>query len=224
MLLSEPSFVEFLKNDVIPSWENVRDPIKVELDMGDGRTVHRTIGGNTVMYLVGPNGYVVDAFPGVYQAQDILPDVKKAVSLSAERTEDWIAYHRPPMPAPRGPFGANVGKTLVEAPVLEALGEGQPFRSFLDVVDESHIPRTREQSRQFVNALPGSSDQEAADVAVLTDSRNNVANLRPRVHGLLSARLRTVENLKLIMFKDLLGVPIDDPNFGLTNVLTPGGG
>jgi len=213
-----------LKNDVIPSWESVRDPIKVNLDMGDGRTVHRTIGGNTVMYLVAPNGYVVDAFPGVYRPEDILPELSKSLSIANRPGTEWLTFHK---------FGGNLrilnpglnaGKTVVEGPVLKSLDERAVLVwEPMQVIDESHIPRTKEEARLLVDADDRESDQDVANRAVAIDSRTNITALRPFVHRLLSEKMRTPSDLKIEMFKDLLKVPIDDPNFGLTNVLTPGG-
>lgn len=225
MLLSEPTFVEFLKNDVIPSWENVRDPIKVNLDMGDGRAIHRTIGGNTVLYLIAPNGYVVDAFPGVYLPKDILPELAKSLRIAKRPAEDWLTYHKPGGEFRLFRIGLNAGKSVVEAPVLKELAlKSVVGATGIAVIDESHIPRTREQVRRVAGASEVDSDQDAADRAVAIDSRTNISSLRPLVRRLLSDELHTVADLKTPIFKDLLKVPIDDPNLGLTDVVTPGGG
>jgi hypothetical protein len=225
VLLSEPSFVEFLKNDVIPSWENVRDPVKVALNMGDGRTVHRTIGGNTALYLVAPNGYVVDAFPGVYRPEDLLPELAKSLQIADRSTSDWIKFHRDSIKTQVLRPRLNEGKMVVEAPVIEKLGLTRPPTADSEqVIDESHFPLTREEVRLLVGASDKASDQEVANNAVTIDSLTNIRDLRPLVHAKLARNLRTPADLKLEMFKELLDVPIDDPNLGLTNVLTPGGG
>ncbi len=224
MSLSDENFVSFLMNDVIPSWENVRDPIKVDLNMGDGRTVHRTIGGNTVLYLVAPNGYVVDAFPGVYRPEDILPELSKSLQIVNRPTSEWTEYHRAAVNPPLWQTSMNMGKSMVEAPLIEKLGLTPPADEVAIVVDESHIPRTRQEARLLVGAADNETDQQVANNAVTIDSLTNLRDLRPLVHALLSNRLRTPAYLKVEMFKELLKIPIDDPNLGLTDVLTPGGG
>jgi len=225
VLLSDPSFVAFLKNDVIPSWENVRDPIKVALNMGDGRTVHRTIGGNTVLYLVAPNGYVVDAFPGVYRAEDLLPVLSESLQVSTRPTSKWINFHRERLYSRVPVARLNEGKALVETPVIEKLGLTMPpIQDSEQVIDESHYPLTRREVRLLVGASDQASDKEVANNAVTIDSLTNLRDLRPLVHAKLFSKLRTPADLKLEMFKELLKVPIDDPNLGLTDVLTPGGG
>lgn len=224
MLLSDENFVKFLKNDVIPSWENVRDPIKVDLNMGDGRTVHRTIGGNTVLYLVAPNGYVVDAFPGVYRPEDILPELSTSLQIVNRPTSEWTEYHGAAINPPLWQMSMNMGKSMVEAPVIEKLGLTPPPDEVAVVVDESHIPRTRQEARLLIGAVDNETDQQVANNAVTIDSLTNLRDLRPLVHRLLSEKMRTPSDLKVEMFKELLKIPIDDPNLGLTDVLTPGGG
>lgn len=222
-MLSDPQFVEFLKNDVITSWETVREPVRVTLDMGDGRTMRRTIGGNTVMYVVAKTGGVVDAFPGVYLPKDVLPDMVAAVSMADQDPRFWREYHR--VGATKSKLERlwiSTSKTGVEAPILDGLKLPMPTVESR-IVDDSHNPYTGAEVRQRLGVPSGMTSSEAGTLAVQRDSHNNREKLRPLVHEVMRRWWNNrPEDFTRTLFKDLLGVPLDDPDLGLTSVVTPG--
>jgi hypothetical protein len=223
VLLSDERFADFVDESVIPSWENVRNPIQVTLDMGDGRTERRTIGGNTVLYVVARDGTVADAFPGVYRPEEILPLLKDSVAVAMRPAEERSRFHN--RAVVRESARINTGKSFVESPVLNAIGEGNitEIPTITGAVDLSHLARSNEGTRRELGIGANLPDEVAAAEAVLLDSLNNVRALRPMVHEMLKGVPRTPDQLKLPLFKDILGVPIDDPNLGIGTVVTPGG-
>ena len=88
MLLSNEKFTKFANDRLVLSWENIREPVNV---IHDGQ--RRTLGGNTVMYVVSPQGFVADAFPGVYLPDDLIPSLEAAVDLAMKPTSEWKRYH-----------------------------------------------------------------------------------------------------------------------------------
>ncbi|MFO0611482.1 MAG: hypothetical protein U0414_02755 [Polyangiaceae bacterium] len=57
-----------LHDQWILHWSSERPVPVVTIDYGDGRIVRRTITGNSIHYVLEPNGHVVDAIPGLYSA------------------------------------------------------------------------------------------------------------------------------------------------------------
>ena len=55
-----------LRERFVLHWQSVRPVPKVTIDMGDGRVIERTITGNSIHYVLAPDGRPVDAAPGLY--------------------------------------------------------------------------------------------------------------------------------------------------------------
>jgi len=128
VLLSDPDVVRTLNERVVAYWESVRPVPKVTIDFGDGRVLHRTLGGNTVMLLCLPDGRVLDAFPGIYAPRDFLPALERSLAFAADfRDEAFVAWHREratqAVAAER--IRITTSKAFVESPLLEALGMAQ---------------------------------------------------------------------------------------------------
>jgi len=122
VLLSDPSFVQFATNEVVPSWEMVRPVPKVSIDFGNGRTLTRTLRGNTIMYLCTPDGRVVDAWPGVYTPAAFLPEAREAASIAKRGDIALDAWHSSlARHAYRNARSFTMSKSAVESPILDAL-------------------------------------------------------------------------------------------------------
>ena len=210
MLLSDERFVKFA-DDVILSWENVRDPIITE---HDGKKV--TLGGNTVMYIVSPDGTAADAFPGVYRPEDVIPSMQAAVEVAKQSLEARDKYHRQ-RASKAIEARVNMSKMRVESPILDAKGAGENYEKLSDggVVDLSHVAMTAQQVREMLKMPPGLTDEQEMEYAVRADSGNNMSVLRPMVHDFLMGKQSTPAALRGVMFKSFLGVEIDDPNLGI---------
>ena len=211
MLLSDDQFVAFAKDNLVVSWENVREPVNIQVD-GE----RRTLGGNTVMYVVSPDGTVADAFPGVYRSEDVLPSLQAAVKVAMESHEARWKYHRQ-RTSKAIQARINASKAFVEGPVLDAIGAGDLFESssVAGVIDLSHIARNREDTLKRLGIRSGLSEDEALRQAIVMDSRANMQSLRPKVHEFLLDEPKLPDEIRRTMFKDFLGVDIDDPNLGI---------
>lgn len=67
-LYADRDLGKFLREKVVLHWKSVRPVPVITIDMGDGRTIKRTITGNSAHYVLDPNGRVVDCLPGLYGA------------------------------------------------------------------------------------------------------------------------------------------------------------
>lgn len=62
----------FLRENFVLHWESVRPVPTVTIDFGNGRTLKRTITGNSVHYVLDCRGRLVDALPGLYGPKEFL--------------------------------------------------------------------------------------------------------------------------------------------------------
>jgi hypothetical protein len=125
VLFSDERVREVLNNQVIASWEMVREVPKVTIDFGDGRVLERTLKGNTVIYLCKPDGTVIDAYPGIYTPDDFLRELQKGLDILHSSPGAALAeWHK----AKIGELATNefkrsaLSKAVVETPLLNALG------------------------------------------------------------------------------------------------------
>ncbi|MBX3468102.1 MAG: hypothetical protein KF878_14615 [Planctomycetes bacterium] len=100
-LYADVELARWLRDDVVLHWESVRPAPRITIDMGDGRKLERTIAGNSIHYLLLPDGTVVDALPGLYGpgafADALRPAVQAArvaLTLPEQRRAAVIASYQ----------------------------------------------------------------------------------------------------------------------------------
>lgn len=76
-LYANQEIAQFLKDNYVLHWHSVRPVPRVTIDFGDGRVLHRTLTGNSIHYIVSPDGLLLDALPGLYSPQMFLEYVQK---------------------------------------------------------------------------------------------------------------------------------------------------
>lgn len=249
MLLSDENVRKVLRESVVPCWETVGQTAKVTIELGNGRIIRRTLGGNTVIWLLRSDGTVVDAFPGVYTPRDFLGQLRPALAAwrAAETSGggSLASWHRSlSRPVAVKDFDVSISKAAVESPVIKNLKQGRPKREDggerasnplrskrsngrARLVDVSKRPATSEEVRnRFASASPGRtlSPTEIGRLVVERDSANNVRVVRPLVHGFLAAFATPppVLECRRTVFEKILQVSLTDPHLGLGGVLVPG--
>ena len=71
-----------LRENYILHWQSHRPVPKLTIDFGDGRKIERTITGNSVHYILTPDGRVVDVIPGLYGPGAFLRALNNAGQLA----------------------------------------------------------------------------------------------------------------------------------------------
>src|SRR5690606_2917456 len=66
ILYANESVSKQLRENYVLHWESVRPVPKVTIDFGDGRTLERTLTGNSIHYVLDAQGRVIDGIPGLY--------------------------------------------------------------------------------------------------------------------------------------------------------------
>jgi hypothetical protein len=78
---------KFLRENFVLHWQSHRPVPKLTIDFGDGRKIERTITGNSVHYVLAPDGRVIDVIPGLYGPTAFLRAIVDAHSMA-------VAYKR----------------------------------------------------------------------------------------------------------------------------------
>ena len=65
VLYPDETISGLLRDRFVLHWESVRPVPKVTVDFGDGRRLVGTVTGNSIHYVLDPNGRIVDALPGL---------------------------------------------------------------------------------------------------------------------------------------------------------------
>ena len=81
-LYSHPELAAWLRAHFILHWSSERAVPKVTVDYGDGRTVQRTITGNSAHYVLDAEGRPIDVLPGLYGPQ-AFRDAPRGLSAAA---------------------------------------------------------------------------------------------------------------------------------------------
>lgn len=100
-LYADPKVSALLREDFVLHWESERPAPKITIDFGDGRTIERTVTGNSVHYVLDAEGRPVDAIPGLSGAgmfrAELTDDAQLERSLRglapAERASRLSRYH-----------------------------------------------------------------------------------------------------------------------------------
>ena len=101
-LYSNEEIAKTLRERFVLHWRSVRPVPKVTIDFGDGRKLERTLTGNSIHYVLMPDGQVVDAIPGLYGAKAFLKHITRGEALvrlladaSSERRNVMLAdFHQ----------------------------------------------------------------------------------------------------------------------------------
>lgn len=87
-----------LRERFILHWSSERPVPVVTIDFGDGRTLQRTITGNSVHYVLDPAGNVLDAIPGLIAPPIFLAEIARSAESVASGGDSAspgrIAWHR----------------------------------------------------------------------------------------------------------------------------------
>jgi hypothetical protein len=112
-----------LRENFILYWSSERPVPVVTVDFGDGRTMKRTITGNSAHYMLTPDGNVVDVLPGLYGANPFAAWLDDAGRLArqvagasdADRDRTLRAYHARKATEAADRFAADVQRVAPPA-------------------------------------------------------------------------------------------------------------
>ncbi|HEY0005360.1 MAG TPA: hypothetical protein VGB17_11170 [Pyrinomonadaceae bacterium] len=124
-LYSNAQISTLLRERFILHWKSVRPAPRVTVDFGDGRKFESTITGNSIHYILDPDGRVLDALPGLYGPQAFLRELSRMEALAKElqgqtdeqqRAKILRAFHDERIDALAKSWANDLEKTGVKLP------------------------------------------------------------------------------------------------------------
>lgn len=73
---------QYLRENFVLHWKSVRPVPKITIDFGDGRRMERTVTGNSIHYVLTPDGDIVDGLPGLYAPHEFLTKLKASRQIT----------------------------------------------------------------------------------------------------------------------------------------------
>ena len=161
-----------LRENYVLHWKSVRPVPKVTIDFGDGRKLERTLTGNSIHYILKPDGYLVESLPGLYGQKSFLQKIKVGVSLARrvaamspeERGQALVAYHRERLTTLNEAFAKDLAKVSGN----RAPAKASPVAAQRAVAaNELAAPKGRVERRLVEAALPlATTPEELQDEGV----------------------------------------------------------
>jgi len=97
-LYANSAVAKLLKETFVLHWQSERPAPRITVDFGNGRTLQRTITGNSVHYILDADGAVIDALPGLFDAETFTASLRHAAEVAAEAqrlsTAERMALYR----------------------------------------------------------------------------------------------------------------------------------
>jgi hypothetical protein len=87
ILYSNAEVSQMLRERFILYWQSERPAPRVTIDFGDGRKLERTLTGNSIHYILDPDGRVIDALPGLYGPAAFMRSLEQAEAVSKETAQ-----------------------------------------------------------------------------------------------------------------------------------------
>ena len=119
----------YLRENFVLHWKSVRPVPKITIDFGDGRKIERTITGNSIHYILTPDGRPIDAMPGLYSPAAFVRGLKSAQAAALDFAKNpneqrLRAYHTDRLAAIQGQMVADMKAVGAIATVLAAPPQG----------------------------------------------------------------------------------------------------
>jgi hypothetical protein len=129
VLYTNPAVAAHLREKCILIWESERPVPIATIDFGDGRTLKRTLTGNSVHYILSPTGQVIDVLPGLFDHVRFLSVLQAAgpIAVAAPvRPTLPAAYLRSAESELLTSWEADSGTALLQSPPAKATANSKP--------------------------------------------------------------------------------------------------
>jgi hypothetical protein len=191
LLYPNPRVREAMSRYVL-HWQSLRPVPKVTIDFGDGRTLVRTITGNSLHAVLRSDGTPVDAILGLLSADAFVNALSRALPIARASDSELAGRHR---------------EALANPPELPPI-KVEPERVF----DASRIAMTKHMVES-----PILMQLRMLEKNLATDTRTNELDLHPRLHSLFADGTRFTDADAMVdwIYENLFLMPPNDPFMGL---------
>ncbi len=194
LLYPEPKVQQVLRDEFVLHWQSLRPVPKVTIDFGNGRTLVRTITGNSLHAVLREDGSPADAVLGLLSADAFEQALRRAKPMAGATTSAELARrHAKALEAP-----PKLPKAPAVAPHLLA--------------DASKLAATKHMVESPIIA-----QLSALQTTLEQDTRTNELELHPRLHQAFveGAPWTTADEMVDWIYETLFLMPPDDPWLGL---------
>jgi hypothetical protein len=232
-----------LREGYVLHWQSVRPVPRVTIDFGNGRTLMRTITGNSIHWILDSQGRPVDALPGVYAADTFMRlleaagDEARAVSAldDADRASQLAAWHDQRLAAMNVAWRQDLAATNLtdQSPLTDAqwlliaalrrddVDFDRPVMSLIERQANPNaaevMPRAASKAMVETPLLSVAMiDRFAGNIAL--DTVKNEYNFHRSIHAWFiedNAAAQSVAQLNERAYDELFRTPSDDPWLGL---------
>jgi len=217
VVYTDPLVAQYLREHFILHWQSVRPAPKITIDFGDGRKITTTVTGNSIHYILAPDGHVLDAIPGLYTPQAFLAALTEGRTPSSAQPRASAASPNPTALAATKLTGS---KAVIERNTLNSLTlyQDNSLMAF-ERADEVEIS---DESLAVIKAKtrPKSEKEFAEMIALLkstlaADTKINETQLRPVIRQWIASGITNVDQLNEKVYSELFLTPSSDPWLGL---------
>lgn len=226
VLFANPKIAAFINESFEPVWQSVRRVPIINIDLGNGKLIKRTLNGNVASYVCDATGNVLDVLPGLYAPEAYEDRLNQLKLLNAyletqpdeSRTRVLISYHKTQLARlekRQSPsrFSSTSHSNNSKPIISFSANKIEPNKNW------SHPPDTESFKPKPI------PDHNLARWQMLTDDvRLNETINRKKIHEKLSkinviAEEESFIHLTHWMYKDILHADLDDPYFGIGEIL-----
>jgi hypothetical protein len=184
-----------LRERFVLHWKSVRPVPVVTIDMGDGRTIRRTITGNSIHYVLDADGRPVDAVPGLYGPAAFLRTLDEAARVERVirgyrdelRAVELAAWHEGQSEAARRRWAEDLMDLGVDVGSFAEAGVSQAAEPAVDGADA-----TAEVYPTAVEAAPLAIGKSAAEVPLVRAILVDAGTLSDKTTGDASAKIAAI--------------------------------
>lgn len=195
-LYVDPNISSLLRSRYILHWESVRPVPIVTIDYGDGMVVKRTLTGNSIHYLLAPDGRVIDALPGLLNADTF----ERELIVFADQIQGNLQNNPDKLAAYRQRTIIRLAAVPVRAQRPVRLAERAMVETRTKAVSQTAMLAGTRNPSQFVQA----------------DTLHNQQVLRPKIlHWLGNQPDISLRALNERVYAELFITPLNDPLMGL---------
>ncbi|MEZ6195637.1 MAG: hypothetical protein R3F20_07895 [Planctomycetota bacterium] len=201
MTFSDRRIIDAVESSFVPVWETVAPAAVAEFDLGDGRSVKGTVGGEIALYFCRPDGVVFDCLPAL-----------QSPAVTLEAIERAAAFYRESGGAPEEAIRAyNVERRTAVA-----------FAAGVDVRDASKIVKAAHATLDSRLAMGAAADDAMTTAAfskvLMVAPAETVTVVEPgglwlysiQIHDWIASEpLRTPTGWKTTIFETILGQKLD---------------
>lgn len=147
LLYPDPAVSQELRDGYVLHWESVRSVPVITIDLGNGHRIERTITGNSLHYILSPQGDVLDVLPGLFSPGAFVTLLKEgralgnAVATAPESPlGELVRRERLQQPNAVEAGRRAVGKMIAEGPLLNQVASRDSLRAERELVLRAIAP------------------------------------------------------------------------------------